>query len=194
MTLKTIRNYVLAVAIPLLILLAYFTIAQGGFYKKWLQGHRSQAVYSTLLGVDNLALLNCANYRIRMVYPYDFGTLPENLPVITGKYDFCIISAQVTAGYDLENLSLNFVDNRITLNLGEPQITSFKVADQVVTGQGFPDMAITPEEWGAIVEGVTPLIEELSLNRGIIDEAQGYGQDFFRRLFEGAGYDRVEFK
>jgi hypothetical protein len=191
------------ILLGLLIVLSLFWVYSRLTGKRWLgslfQAQESRAVYSTLERVDDLALLECAVYRLRVVYPFDFPELPEDLPVLMGRNDFCVISAQVTAGYDLTTLlSLPQDQNLITrtgeeihLNLGKPEITSFKVADQVVKDKGFPDMAVTPEEWRIIVVALTPLIEQMALDHGIIEEAEQYGRDFFLRLFKGAGYENI---
>ena len=168
---------------------------------KWAEGKRSQAVYSTLEKVDDLALLDCAVYRIRVVYPYDLPTMPEELPIVMGRHDFCVLSAQITAGYDLSSLTtlggkqkiIFPTEEGITVNLGKPIITSFTIADQVVQEKGFPDMAVTPGEWKIIVEAMSPLIEQMARDHGIMKEAEKYGQEFILHMFEGAGYDNIIF-
>lgn len=162
------------------------------------QIRRREAVYSTLERIDDLALLECAVFRIRVVYPYDVPRMAENLPVLDDKDDFCVLSAQVTAGYDLSallNLRANprppvsLEDGRVMVRLGPPEITSLRVDDKLVNQEVFPDIKITPEEWRIIVDAMKPRIRDMALENGILEEAESYGRDFFTGLFQGAGYE-----
>ena len=89
-------------------------------------GRESRSVYSTLERVDDLALLECAVYRLRAVYPFDFPLSEEEMAPYRERYEFCVISARITAGYDLSSLvsfppgdvPLEQEGNRIILDLG----------------------------------------------------------------------------
>jgi hypothetical protein len=153
-----------------------------------------RAVTSTAESIESTALLECAVYRIRAVYPYDFPQLEDNPSILIDRGDFAVITSRIAAGFDLAGK--NFIQkegNRIILNPGPVQITSFVIEDDLLMGEGFPDMAVTPEEWRFIVEEVTPFLEQMALERGILEEAEQFGRDFLVKLYEGAGYGDVQF-
>ncbi|MDC7224618.1 MAG: DUF4230 domain-containing protein [Spirochaetales bacterium] len=153
-----------------------------------------QALSSTAEGIENTALLECAVYQIRFVYPYDFPNGTNQPYVDTKRHDFCIITARVAAGYDLSSFSSREEEgDRLTLSLGEPEITSFQIDDEIISGDEYPDIALTPEEWRLIIEEITPIIKKMALDRGILDEAESFGREFLGRLYKGAGYGQVSF-
>ena len=172
-----------------------FRLAAGHSLLRGIFGEKEfLGVTSTMEIIEDRALLDCAVYRIRAVYPYDFPGLEENPAIVTKADDFCVITARVTAGYDLADLTPPAIEgNRLVLDLGEPRITSFVIDDDILTGEGFPDMAVTPEEWRLVVEDITPLIGQMALDRGIMEEAENFCQEFLAKLFEGAGYGQIHF-
>jgi len=157
----------------------------------------SRTVYPSRQGMEDLARLDCAEYRIRTVYPYDFPELAADPGIRIRNLEFCILTARVTAGYDLYRMApLEVRDNCLILHLGKPIITSLTLDDgeeEVRTDSNRPGISATPGEWGRITEGSLRIIEQIALDRGIMEEAERFARDFMLRLYGGAGYDQIIF-
>jgi hypothetical protein len=177
-----------------LIALAGMLLFLGSPVADFLGRKESRGVFAVSEGIEDLTRLDCAVYRIRAVYPYDFPGLEPDPAISLKRYEFCVLSARVRAGYDLEGMALPELQGRtVKLDLGEPRITAFILDDDPVSPDAFPDFSASPEEWRLIVEQVTPFIEQMALDHGIMEEAGLFARDYLTRLYRGAGYDRVLF-
>ena len=186
--------FALGVIVLMSALLFYAFLSGRSFWDMVFKEKKIQAVSASAEGMEETALLDCAVYRLRAVYPYDFPGVAEKLPLLMKPGDFCVITARIAAGYDLSSVSLPEGDgSRLVWDLGEPRITSFAIEDGILEKEGFPDVEITPEEWRRIVENITPLIRQMAVDRGIMEEAEQFGREYLTRLFKGAGYDQILF-
>ena len=173
--------------------LFYAILSGRSFWETVFREKKIQAVYASAESIEDTALLDCAVYRLRAVYPFDFPGVAEKLPLLKPD-EFCVISARIAAGYDLSALPLpEGTGDRLVWALGEPRITSFIIEDGIMKKEGFPDVEITPEEWRLIVENITPLIRQMAVERGIMEEAEQFSREYLTRLFKGAGYDQILF-
>jgi len=154
----------------------------------------SQGVFAVNEGIEDLARLDCAVYRIRVVYPFDFPGLEPNPDIRLKRNEFCVLSARVCAGYDLRGRALpELQGGQVTLDPGEPQLTSFILEDDPITFDSSHNFSASPEEWRLIVEQVTPFIKQMALDHGIMEEAGLFARDYLIRLYRGAGYEQVLF-
>lgn len=121
---------------------------------------------------------------------------------------FIVLSTDVQGGVDLElwqtrlsdnpdsiRISISQTDGRKTLILPEPPIsvTSFSVADKDSSKEGFPDVPLSPEEWGRLVNNLENRLINMALEKELLERAGENAKDFLREIFLAAGYDDVQF-
>ena len=128
------------------------------------------------------------------------------------RQDFFIITATVKAGYDLENypnLTENKLDKpledyiRITqektgekiLYIKKPDtiITEFIIEDNNLNALGYPDVALSPEQWRVLIHYLSPKIKSMVIFKGILKEADANGCQLLTQILVGSGFDHVVF-
>lgn len=150
-----------------------------------------------------------ANYKYAELY-----ALCREAGIDPGKPDrrFLVMSVSVHAGIDLHTWLGSFTagdpeeevggievtvseDGTRSLSLTAPPIgiSSFIVEDRDSTAEGFPDIPLSPEEWGTLVSRLEPSLREMALSSGLPERAESGGRAFLVEIFEAAGYDHVSF-
>lgn len=121
--------------------------------------------------------------------------------------DFIVLTVKVEGGVDLaawrarladaaeKGAAVSEEDGRTVLHLPLPpvSITSFSVADRDNSQEGFPDVALSPEEWGILVRQLEPELREMAMQGGLPERAMENSRHFLREIFLAAGYDDVVF-
>ncbi|MDC7220921.1 MAG: DUF4230 domain-containing protein [Spirochaetales bacterium] len=182
--------FVLALSFYSLICLITDQTLLGGLFKE----EEIRSVAATMEGIHDRALLESGLYRFRVVYPYDFPELGEQEGINIKRNDFSVFTAHVYAGYDVSQLSPpEKTAAGLVWKLGEAHITDIIIENTPREYEGFPDMSATPGELGRISEEMEPYIEQMARDRGILEEAEDNSRKFLTKLFEGAGYGRIQF-
>lgn len=127
------------------------------------------------------------------------GLDPGNL-----RYDFLMITAEVYAGYDLEewledksdNMREEQTEERIILyvKLPQPEILDIVIIDRNQADEGYPDTEVEPEQLQKLALELMPLVEQMALDKGILEIADDEGESLLKSLFLGAGYSEVVFE
>lgn len=82
----------------------------------------------------------------------------------------------------------------ISLNLPAVAITDIIIRDRPVQGQGYPELKMTPDQWSRLIEMMTPRIEGLAVEKGLLQEAERGAVQLITDLFEGAGFEIDEIR
>jgi len=208
----------------------------------------SSSVMTVESELKKLALLNTAEYQMRIIFPYDFvdspsdwamyknyydyypgefainsdpaeyvnGELPEKwqgapfygmcrqagIDPFNFRYDVLIFSVIVKAGTDLNSISgigledsiiqaSDDKDSQWILQLPDAVITDLIIEDLDYREWGYPDPAITPEEYRALVEFLRPRMEEVAIKKGILDVAEKRRNHLLRQLLEQTVPDNI---
>lgn len=77
----------------------------------------------------------------------------------------------------------------ISLNLPAASITDIIIRDRPVEGQGYPELKMTPKQWSLLIERITPRIEGLAMEKGLLREAEMGAEQLLSDLFQGAGFE-----
>ena len=112
---------------------------------------------------------------------------------------FFIIKINATAGFNLEHyiidpiISANEEDRRLILRNPKSTILSLEVGDELKKSN-YPDINITPGEWGDLIALLLPEIKKEILNRGLLNASEKSNQIFLKKLFNSMGWKHIEFK
>jgi hypothetical protein len=127
-------------------------------------------------------------------------------------YRFVVLSVCVSAGVDMDSWLKLF-------SAGEPQdevagilittddegmkrlempsppvaVTSFSVEDLDTTSDGYPDVALSPKDWGVLVGGLKTRLTDMAMDSGLVEAAEQGSRSFFTEIFIAAGYKDVCF-
>ncbi|OQY35677.1 MAG: hypothetical protein B6241_00350 [Spirochaetaceae bacterium 4572_59] len=82
----------------------------------------------------------------------------------------------------------------ISLNLPAANITDIIIIDRPLEGQGYPELKMTPDQWSLLIERMTPRIEGLAVDKGLLREAERGAVQLITDLFEGAGFEVDEIR
>lgn len=122
------------------------------------------------------------------------GLDPGNL-----KYDFLMITAEVQAGYDLDEWladeSINQIREEVSeagkilyVTLPKPKILDVIIVDKNQADEGYPDTKVEPEQLQALAVKLMPLVEDMAIEKGILVIAEEEGRLLLESLFLSAGY------
>lgn len=112
---------------------------------------------------------------------------------------FFIIETRAIAGFKLDEYMKNpiesFNEDRgdITLNVPKSEILTLEVVDNLKKSN-YPDVNITPKEWQGVVKLVLPEIEKSIIDSGILEKSDSRNRDFLTSLYQGIGWNSVDFK
>jgi len=85
-------------------------------------------------------------------------------------------------------------EKKVVLTLPAPEITDIIIRDRPAEGHGYPDVRISPRQWGNLITLLTPRIENLAREEGILEEASSGAEALLTDLFEGAGFEISEIR
>jgi hypothetical protein len=141
-------------------------------------------------------------------------TLCRKVGIDPGRPDhrFVVLSVSVSAGVDMDSWLKLFSagepqeevegiliatddEGRKQIELPSPPVavTSFTVEDLDTSADGFPDVALSPRDWGLLVEGLKTRLTDLAMNSGLVETAEQGSRSFFTEIFIAAGYKDVRF-
>jgi len=115
-------------------------------------------------------------------------------------YHFLVATVIIRAGFSFEDI------NKITLNPENPEgtplsleippakILDIRVEDPIRNEYPFPDVPLSPEGWKEIAALMKARAQRLSLQDGILEEAEENARDFLSSLLKSSGFSSVEFK
>lgn len=111
---------------------------------------------------------------------------------------FVLISARLRAGFPLEEaLRLRLWDNdpkRIGITLSDAAILDIEIVDDQFDDYPYPDIEANPEEWKEIAFFVQQELRTIARKEGLLIEAEKRGKAALKKLFQGLGYERIEFR
>ncbi len=138
--------------------------------------------------------------------------LCEEIGLPVNGYRFIVITARIRAGFDLQGLAgdrsgvpepadiarsvrIDEESGRRTIRivLPEPSITEVIVEDADSTRYGYPDLALSPEQWKRLSSFVVEHLRDRVIQEGILETARERGELFIRSFLEKSGFQRVEF-
>lgn len=115
--------------------------------------------------------------------------------------EFMVITIRLKAGFNLDNsrrLSSNTItisdDNRVTVAVPSATITDIIIDDPDETAYGYPDMAITPEQWREISQYIQTHVLSSDTAAEALRQAEERGRAFIRQSLQAAGYKEVLFR
>lgn len=112
---------------------------------------------------------------------------------------FFIIETRAVAGFSVDSFIKDPVFNydvensKVVLHSPRAEILSIEVVDNLKKSN-YPDVNISPKEWKEIIELVLPEIETNIIDSGILEKSDKRNRDFLTKIYEGIGWNKVEFK
>lgn len=130
----------------------------------------------------------------------DFYLKCKEIGVDLNKHKaFFIIETRAIAGFSIDKfiqepvLSYDTESRKVTLNTPKPEILSLEVVDNLKESN-YPDVNISPNQWKEIIQLVLPEIETNIIDTGILEKSDRRNRDFLIKIYEGIGWNQVEFK
>lgn len=141
---------------------------------------------------------------------FDAYNLSRELGLSTGpgSYDFLVVPVVVTAGLDLDEPAqsgqgspspprqapwLKVYEERVEIALPEAEITQVTLRDLSSAEYGYPDVALSPQQWQSVSHFVSEQIRQRAVNDGIFDVARENAARLVESVVRQAGYKRVDF-
>lgn len=130
--------------------------------------------------------------------------LAEKIGIGTGKqrYDFAVVSATVTAGFDLSAYAPGqeetpaFAwqsDGILYITLPDPEILSVVIEDDIPEEYRYPDLDISPENWKILTDFVSGRVIELAQENRLLEQTTQRGRDLAQAVFGSGPWERIVF-
>ncbi|MDA3849768.1 MAG: DUF4230 domain-containing protein [Spirochaetaceae bacterium] len=116
------------------------------------------------------------------------------------RYDFLVLSVILKGGVDLSRIveiqglygpGMDQKNDSHNITLPGAEITEFIIEDMDMTQQGYPDAPISPEELRYLVELLSPRIEQLAMDAGLLEDADLQAQQLMNRILTVAGNNQI---
>lgn len=112
---------------------------------------------------------------------------------------FFLIEIEATAGFDMDNylqnieIEFNTEESYIKLPTPQTKLNDLVILDHLKDSD-FPDVEITPEKWKDLMELLTPKLEEMVIDHGILELSDETNKSFIEELFLSLGWNSVFFR
>lgn len=111
---------------------------------------------------------------------------------------FFLIEVVATAGFDMDRylksieIEFNTNESHITLPTPQTELNDLVILDHLKDSE-FPDVEITPGKWKDLMELLTPKLEQIVIDHGILELSTETNKSFIQELFNSLGWNSVFF-